>query len=694
MNTKLTAHSGDTARIRLVAPATALATGLVTPLALGGPGDLDPSFGKVGRVSDLPDLSGPAWSLDARDGDVLFGGSDDYCYYYYCDYEGFVSRLDPDGGLDEAFAAVKLQETDVRDVALLPDGRAVAVATRLNAVPQAMVVFRLQTDGTLDPSFGVDGIAQIPAPAGVDGQGTSLLLESDGRITVAGLQGGKLVLARLLPTGAPDASFGPDGRFVWDEAIAPYPLPKLVRVGSGYRVLVHVPRPGSAGSAVEDCRVLALTGDGVLDSGYGNGGLSGDVVTAANGSNCAAIGAQGDGRVVVAGSSFGDVAQVFAARLLSTGAIDPLFRADTATAGMSSVTALAVGPDDSIALAGSDKSGLPGALVVRLQADGMLDLLFGRNGSTTVALESEQPSWTAVHDMQVLADGAIVMSGGGAQWWSSTPFVARLLGNASGGGPGVADIPVTQFEAGEADGSVAVSVRRIGGRTGAVSVEYEAVAGSAAVGADFAQAKGQLTWADGDDSDKVITVPILSDNGPTERAEDFSVELSAPGGGMGLATRRAWVTIRGDSYPAGSFTLDVPSRVWERDYTVNVTVSRREYATGAVSVDVTVGGTATNGEDYSLPQQTYRLSWADGDGGPKSLSIPLINDRRKEGEETLTLTLSGATGGALIGTPSSATVRILDDDASTGGGGGHSGGWFALLSALAGLLRLSRRTRG
>jgi MYXO-CTERM domain-containing protein len=227
-----------------------------------------------------------------------------------------------------------------------------------------------------------------------------------------------------------------------------------------------------------------------------------------------------------------------------------------------------------------------------------------------------------------------------------------------------------------------------------VSVEYATVGWSATADQDFVPVKGQLSWADGDDADKVIRVPILKDSGPLEQPETLAVELSAPDGGMGLATRWAVVEIRGDAYPAGVFTLEVPSQAWERDLTVNVIVKRQDYGTGAVTVDLTVGGTATNGQDYSLPQQTYRFSWADGDRNPKNLSIPLINDRRKEGEETITVTLSGATGGALIAEPSSATVKILDDDASssdTAGGGGHSGGLFALLSGLAGLLRLRRR---
>lgn len=694
---KTKAHAGESARIRIVAPGAAFATGLITPLALAGPGDLDPSFGRVGRVSNLPDLDGPAWSLDARDGDILFGGVEDYCYYY-CDYTGFTSRLDADGGLDAAFAAAKLDRVDVRDVAMQLDGKAIAVGTDRKSDADTMVFFRLNVDGSLDRSFGTEGVARIPAPAGVQAFGSSLALEPDGRITAAGLQGGKLVLARLLPTGALDTSFGTGGTFVWEAAIAQGPLPKLVRAGGGYRVLTHLQR-GPATPAVFDCRVLAVTAAGAPDAAYGASGVSADVVTpAANGSMCAAIGVQRDGRAIVGGSQFGDDPQPFAARLLTTGAVDPLFRADAATSALSEVTSLAIGPDDSIAIAGFPKSGVPGALVVRLQADGVLDLVFGRDGSTTLDLESDSEVWPRVNDMQVQPEGAIVMAGGSWGWgsWSGRPFVARLLGNASGGGPGVADFDVTDHEASEADGSVSMSVRRIGGRTGAVSVGYEAVSGSARVGADFGQVTGQLTWADGDDAEKVITVPILKDGGPPERPESFAVRLVAPGGGMGLATWKSEVTILGDSHPAGLLSLTANIAVME-GATIRVIVNREDYSGGAVSVDLAIGGTAVNGEDYSLPQQTYRFSWADGDASAKTLLIPVTEDRRKEGEETITLSLSNPAGGALLGTPSSATVRVLDSNQAGGGGGGgggHSGALFALLSGLAGLLRLRRRVSG
>ena len=44
-----------------IVPTATLTSALVSPPALGATGDLDPSFGAVGRLG--PILNGPAWSL-------------------------------------------------------------------------------------------------------------------------------------------------------------------------------------------------------------------------------------------------------------------------------------------------------------------------------------------------------------------------------------------------------------------------------------------------------------------------------------------------------------------------------------------------------------------------------------------------------------------------------------------------------
>ena len=80
--------------------------------------------------------------------------------------------------------------------------------------------------------------------------------------------------------------------------------------------------------------------------------------------------------------------------------------------------------------------------------------------------------------------------------------------------------------------------------------------------------------------------------------------------------------------------------------TLDFVVSLNRAASGTVTVDhATSDGTATAGADYTAASGT--LSFAVGETS-KTVSVPVLNDAHDEGSETLTLTLSNATG-AVIG---------------------------------------------
>lgn len=98
-------------------------------------------------------------------------------------------------------------------------------------------------------------------------------------------------------------------------------------------------------------------------------------------------------------------------------------------------------------------------------------------------------------------------------------------------------------------GSVQLAVERIEGVAGVVSVDYftweEFAPDKANRNADYVHTYGTLTWADGDNSIKTITVPIIDDYQSYEMDEIFSVMLHSPTGGAGVvdANRLAIVTI-------------------------------------------------------------------------------------------------------------------------------------------------------
>jgi plastocyanin len=119
--------------------------------------------------------------------------------------------------------------------------------------------------------------------------------------------------------------------------------------------------------------------------------------------------------------------------------------------------------------------------------------------------------------------------------------------NVSGGGggeqPGTLKLAGTAFIVVEGD-SVTLQVQRVNGDDGAVSVSYSVAAGTAQA-ADFTAASGTLTWADGNDDPRTVTV-ITKEDAAAEGNETVRVTLSNPTGGAALDTAIATITIQDD----------------------------------------------------------------------------------------------------------------------------------------------------
>ncbi len=220
-------------------------------------------------------------------------------------------------------------------------------------------------------------------------------------------------------------------------------------------------------------------------------------------------------------------------------------------------------------------------------------------------------------------------------------------------------------QVGEGGGTVSLTVNRVGGNDGAVTVSYATSNGSAQAGTDYTQSGGTLAWADGDSGARTILVPIL-DDGATESNETFNVTLSSPTGGAGLGSpSSATVTItdNDDETPSPGTLAFVSTEfeVGEDAGPALINVTRSGGSDGAVSVSFATGdGSATAGDDYQASSGT--LDWADGDAAPKSFTVPVLDDLETEGDETVNLTLSNPTGGATLGQASAATLTIDDDD--------------------------------
>jgi uncharacterized delta-60 repeat protein len=679
-----------------------LAFGLVSAAAPAATGDLDAGFADVGRLV-LPDFLGPGSFVAApNDGILLAGGKIVHDFNSRLDDEafGFARRVSSTGTLDPTYAAPGLDGISVIAAELQSDGKIIGVGGRSSDRGIRPVAFRLESDGSLDATFGTDGVVGLPFS-----EVRSVAADPGGTIVVAGMSFGdmprsSLDIMRLLETGEADGSFGTAGVFVvspdTEQNLVPARI--LSAEGGGYRIAYT----DSGYGRPTRCRVLALTASGTPEEAFGEHGYAEAGTWAV--SACRSMVELLDGRLLVGGTAD---SRPFLVRLHANGSVDPTFETEQLTEpSLSEATDIAVDPNDGSIIVVLDGTlqglGEPGVAVARLRPDGDLDEGFGGGGVTWVDFPetSGKATFAGPGDVTVLANSDVLVSGG-----ADTAVVARLVGGSGRDSPGVMGVRNYRVRTTEADQQVTVTVRRMGGKSGSVSLAYETHAGPADVfhateGQDFSAVSGRLQWADGDVGDRQFVIPIAPDDGSLEESERFAVQLSDIQGGAGAGTLETTVLISSDAPPGGMFAIETPEiHVDESGVVAFVSISRDYHYKGAVSVTVTpVSGTATAYEDFS--GDGFVLSWGNGDKGKKLIEIPIYDDLGDEPQEVFSLQLSDATGGAVIGPRGTAAVLIADDDPTPpgppprppgGGGGGGDAAFAALLLGLVGLLRVERR---
>ncbi|MEQ1861332.1 MAG: delta-60 repeat domain-containing protein [Chthoniobacteraceae bacterium] len=195
-----------------------------------------------------------------------------------------LTRVNPDGSIDAGFSASTAGF--VSCIAVLPDGKVLIGGnfTSVNGTARNGGIARLNADGTLDPGFN--------AGSGADNSITSLLVQADGKIVVAGYfttfnNTAAGHFARLEANGTLDGSFniGGAGTDIVVFSLAQQADGKLLL--GGWFSTVN----GAAAN-----RIARLETNGTLDTGFSAGvdGGAGAIV------HCVAV--QPDGKVVIGGN--------------------------------------------------------------------------------------------------------------------------------------------------------------------------------------------------------------------------------------------------------------------------------------------------------------------------------------------------------------------------------------------------------
>lgn len=368
-------------RLWLLALLVALATAMVPAAASAAPGGLDPTFGHGGTVI-TNGFGTPSNAILQPNGDILVtvnsntGGP------------GGVLRYLPSGALDPSFGTggfapitSSLLLVGASGIALQSDGRILVSANAMttNSSQTGIAVARLNSNGSLDASFGSGGIA-FAAAAGGPGA-PAVLEEPNGDI----LSGGSFITAtyrsetttgvivRLTPSGQPDTTFG-SGGVVSSTALGAVRSLGVDAVGDVFVL------PGSA----------EVSPAGAIDAAV----TAAPIVASSKGGPDAFL-ANGESVRTTSSFIFRGNTEVETQRFLANGSLDSGFPTSefhyiAGQTARDSSDAIAIEPNGDVVVGGSHWLGNAVFGVARLSPAGTLDATFGSGGTTTTTIQGDE----------------------------------------------------------------------------------------------------------------------------------------------------------------------------------------------------------------------------------------------------------------------------------------------------------------
>ena len=371
-----------------------------------------PGFGGVGKVTTNLGFVGRSVALQP-DGKIVVaggGGGNDFT----------LTRYNANGSLDTSFNSTGSVTTDFGpsdigySVAIQPDGK-IVVAGEGNS---NFAVARYNTNGNLDASFGGTGKVTTDFELFDNNVGTSVAVQPDGKIVVAGYSYDALSryvfsVARYNTNGSLDTSFNGSGKVTTDFGSA---------ITYGYSVAIQ---PGIlpndlkivvAGQVDDDFALVRYNVNGSLDTSFGG---TGKVITdfGSDHDTGYSVAIKSDGKIVMAGYSntSSNLDDFSVARYNADGSLDTSFGGTGKVitdfgSDYDTGTSVAIQLDGKIVAAGHSYSSSyqRDFSVVRYNVDGSLDTSFNSNGKLTTDFAASD-DWG--YSIALQPDGKIVVAG-------------------------------------------------------------------------------------------------------------------------------------------------------------------------------------------------------------------------------------------------------------------------------------------
>jgi uncharacterized delta-60 repeat protein len=369
-------------------------------------GSLDTSFDVDGMVTtDFNDLSDYGYALARQvDGKLVVAGN----VTTIAGTDLALARYDTNGSLDASFdedgrVVTNLFGSSDQGQAILmqPDGKLVLVGSVDEGRGTDFGIARYYSNGTPDASFDFDGRLSTDIN-GFDDYAYAAAVQPDGRLVVAGAANNGLyddfALVRYNPNGSLDETFGGDGIVITDYASY---------VDQIYAILVQPDGKLVVAGQVEtasslDFALARYNSDGSLDTSFGSNGWA--VTDFSGGNDCVrAIVQQLDGKLVVAGYADEETDYSFAvARYSANGILDNTFDGDGRvvtefSGGDDLAYAITLQADSKIVVVGWTFNGVNNDFALaRYNTNGSLDSTFDGDGRVTTDLSGSNDYLTAV----------------------------------------------------------------------------------------------------------------------------------------------------------------------------------------------------------------------------------------------------------------------------------------------------------
>jgi uncharacterized delta-60 repeat protein len=603
----------------------------VTPQQVAG--SLDTSFGTAGTVTTA--FAGPSLAqavAQQSDGRLVVVGHSVTTIGTLAFTGSVISRYNTDGSLDTTFGTngqVSIPTPDflALAIAIQPvDGRIVLGGSSLEALTGASdyKLVRLNTDGSVDMTFGTAGLVDTSFSGANVSVVFSLAIQSDGAIVAAGTSAtsGSATIAafsaaRYTSAGVLDTTFNTNGQVVIS---LPTSIATSVAIQADGKILLG----GETGSGLTGFNsivalligtkiaVVRLNSDGTLDTAFGTGG---SVQTAiGTGAVASQVLVQSDQNIVAAGTTLSTlgVVEVALTRYTTTGAPDTTFgTGGVVTTNFDSEFDIAAGialqSDGKILATGVDFTsprpadqtepasrvspqgfgfifsevvGIQGSKIalLRYNTDGSLDTSFGSNGVVTTSIGESAVATSVI----VQSDGNIVVAG------ASSPDMSTV------------DFAVARYESGPAGGDFALSPTQTSqivelGSSVTLTIDVSAVSDSnppsspIALSASVAPSTGGVTATlipasiDAGASSSLVVAAVAN-----ATPGNYTVTVTGTAGSTTHTTTAAVTVVSGPDFDLGFTSSSIPAPRGTK-ITVNVDINRAGGFAGKVKVSAPHG---------------------------------------------------------------------------------------------------------